>query len=137
VFPRLVGRGLHAIGFDGYWNDIGTFGSYRRANADALAGRIAGIDPLPGANRERTAWVHPDAKVASGAELGSDVVVLAGAVVEDGAYVDASVVMEHAFVGREAAVEQSIIGEGARVESATTARDAVVAPVPGALSRRS
>ncbi len=128
VFPKLVGRGLHAIGFDGYWNDIGTFESYRRANIDALAGRIAGIDPLPGANVERTAWVAADAKVASGAKLERGAVVLAGAVVEDGAEVESSVVLERGHVGREAYLRDAIIGEGGRVEPASTVEDEVVAP---------
>jgi NDP-sugar pyrophosphorylase family protein len=128
VFPRLVGTGLHAIGFDGYWNDIGTFESYRRANADALAGRIAGIDPLPGANVERSAWIAPDARVASGAVVTDGAVILAGAVVEDGAEVRASVVMEGAHVGRESAVEHSIVGERATVEPGElVGPDAVVA----------
>ncbi|MEO6866722.1 MAG: NDP-sugar synthase [Gaiellales bacterium] len=130
VFPKLVGNGLYAVGFDGYWNDIGTFESYRRANADALAGHIAGIK----ASTNRRTWVHEDAKVASGAELGEGAVILAGAIVEDGAYVAGSVVMERAFVGREAEVEDSIIGEGARVEIATNvAPGSVVAPALGAL----
>lgn len=116
VFPSLVGEGLHAIGFDGYWNDIGTFESYRRANADALAGRIAGVDALPGADAGRTAWVHPDARVASGASVGAGSVVLAGAVVEDGAEVRGSVVLERAHVGREVVLEDAIVGEGARLE---------------------
>ena len=135
VFPQLVGRGLHAIGFDGYWNDIGTFDSYRRANADALAGRIAGIDPLPGANVERTAWVAADARIASGAMLGGGTVVLAGAVVEDGAEVLSSVVLEGAHVGREAFVESTIVGEGGRVEPAESVVDDVIAPVAGSLTR--
>jgi mannose-1-phosphate guanylyltransferase len=123
VFPALVGGGLHAIGFDGYWNDIGTFASYRAANADAAAGHIAGI---PGG--AHGTWIHPDAKVASGAEVAAGSVIGEGAVVEDGAYVAGSVVLERAFIGREATVEDTIVGEGGRVEPATTLRDAVIAP---------
>ena len=124
VFPKLVGRGLYARGFDGYWNDIGTFESYRRANRDAALGRIRGIR----ASKELPHWIHPDAKVASGAELDAGCVVLAGAVVEDGAYVSGSVLLERAFVGREASVQDTIVGEGGRVEPATSVRDAVIAP---------
>ncbi len=133
VFPKLVGRGLHAIGFDGYWNDIGTFESYRRANADALAGRIAGIDPLPGANVERSAWIAPDARIASGATVGGGSVVLAGAVVDDGADVSGSVLMERSRVGRDAVVDDAIVGEGASVEAGEVLeRGAVVAPASSA-----
>jgi mannose-1-phosphate guanylyltransferase len=126
VFPKLVGRGLHAIGFDGYWNDIGTFESYRRANADAAAGRIAGIAP---SERLAGRFIHSDAKVASGAEVGSGSVVLAGAVLEDGVEVVGSVVLEGAFVGREVYLEDVIVGEGARIEPAeSVSPGAVVAP---------
>jgi mannose-1-phosphate guanylyltransferase len=136
VFPKLVGRGLHAVGFDGYWNDIGTFESYRRANADAAAGRIAGIDPLPGGNVERSAWVSPDARVASGAVVGAGSVVLAGARVEDGAELLGSVALEGSFVGREAYLEDVIVGEGGRVEPGDSPQAGeVVAPVAGAVPR--
>lgn len=124
VFPQLVGKGLHAIGFDGYWNDIGTHESYRRANQDAAWGRIAGIRPT----EHRPRWIAPDAKVASGATLEGSCIVLAGAVVEDGAFVSESVILERAFIGREAEVDASIVGEGARIEPATSVRDEVVAP---------
>jgi mannose-1-phosphate guanylyltransferase len=133
VFPRLVGRGLHAIGFDGYWNDIGTFESFRRANADAAAGRIAGIAP---SERNAGRWVHPDAKVASGAQVGAGSVVLAGAVVEDGAELVRSVVLEGAFVGREVFLEDVIVGEGARIEPAEmVAAGEVIGPGVGSLAR--
>jgi mannose-1-phosphate guanylyltransferase len=130
VFPQLVGKGLHAITFEGYWNDIGTFESYRRANRDAALGRISGIR----ASKDLPHWIHPDAKVASGAELDGSCILLAGAVVEDGAYVSSSVVLERAFVGREATVEDAIVGESARVEPATTVRDEVVAPAGAGVS---
>lgn len=112
IFPALVGQRLYAIGFEGYWNDIGTFESYRRANADALAGRIDGIEP----SRDRDTWIHPDAKVASGATVERGSVIGAGAVVEDGAWIAGSVVLEGAFIGRDASIEDAIIGEGGRVE---------------------
>ena len=132
VFPKLVGRGLYAFGFDGYWNDIGTPDSYRTANQDAAWGRIAGIRPT----ETRPQWIDPDAKVASGATLEGGCVVLAGAVVEDGAHVTGSVLLEHSFVGRDADVEDAIIGEGARVEPGAFVRAGeVVAPVVGALTR--
>ncbi|MCW2920129.1 MAG: GDP-mannose pyrophosphorylase [Thermoleophilia bacterium] len=133
VFPKLVGRRLHAIGFDGYWNDIGTFESYRRANADAAAGRIAGIAP---SERNARRWVSPDAKVASGADVGAGSVVLAGAVVEDGAELIGSVVLEGAFVGREVFLEDVIVGEGARIEPAQlVAVGDVIGPGVGSTAR--
>ncbi|MCW2924427.1 MAG: mannose-phosphate guanyltransferase, partial [Thermoleophilia bacterium] len=116
VFPALVGKGLHAVGFDGYWNDIGTFDSYRAANQDALAGRIAGIAPT----KNRSTWIADDARVASGATIAAGAVIGSEAVVEDGAWVGDSILLERAFVGREASVEGAILGEGSRVEPAST-----------------
>jgi mannose-1-phosphate guanylyltransferase len=125
VFPKLVGRGLHAIGFDGYWNDIGTFESYRRANADAAAGRIAGIV----SSADGSTWISPEARIASGALIGPGSVVMAGAVVEDGAELRRSVVLEGARVGRDVVLEDAIVGEGAVIEAGETVEvAAVVAP---------
>ncbi len=132
VFPLLVGRGLHAIGFDGYWNDIGTFESYRRANADAAAGRIEGIAPT---ERVEGRYVDPEARVASGAKVVRSV-VLAGAVVEDGAEVIDSVVMERAHVGREVVLEDAIVGEGAKLESGELVEPGAVVPPEAAAARR-
>ncbi|MCW2926626.1 MAG: NDP-sugar synthase [Thermoleophilia bacterium] len=132
VFPQLVGKGLHAIGSDGYWNDIGTHESYRAAHADALAGRIEGIEP----SYDYRTWVHPEAKVADGAELGPGTSIGSFAIVEDGAYVGGSVVLEGALIGREATVVDSIIGERARVEPAENVpAGSVVAPVPTSIKR--
>jgi mannose-1-phosphate guanylyltransferase len=129
VFPALVGKGLHAIGFDGYWNDIGTFESYRRANADAAAGRVAGIE----SSKNRSTWISPEAKVASGAVVGTGSVVLAGATVADGAELLRSVVLEGAAVGREVYLEDVIVGEGALLEAGELVEPgAVVAPAAAA-----
>lgn len=125
VFPTLVGQGLYAVGSSGYWLDIGTFDTYRQANADAMAGRIAGIEPT----RDRVSWIHPDAKVASGARVEGGTAVFEGAVVEDGAWVSGSVLLERSFVGKDASVEDAVIGEGGRVEAGSALRAGeVVAP---------
>ena len=87
--------------------------------------RIAGITP----SKDRATWIHPEAKVASGAELVRGAVICRNAVVEDGAYVERSVVLEGAYVGRDAGLVDAIIGEGGRVEAGESlAPGAVVAP---------
>lgn len=126
IFPTFVGEGLHAVGFEGYWNDIGTFASYRQANLDALAGRIAGIDALPEADFERRSWISKQARVASGATICGGSVVLSGAVVEDGALVDASVIMENAHVGRDATIKEAIVGEQTVIEPGEVVPSGVV-----------
>lgn len=131
VFPQLVGKGLYAIGFDGYWNDIGTFESYRRANADAAAGRIAGI----ARSTNGTTWVSPDARVASGATVRDGSVVLAGAAVDDDAELHGSVVLEGARVGRDVYLQDVIVGEGAKIEAGELVEPGtVVAPAHGVVA---
>jgi mannose-1-phosphate guanylyltransferase len=125
VFPQLVGCGLYGIGFEGYWNDIGTPESYLRANQDAAWGNIAGIR----ASQDRPRWISPDAKVASGATLEGSCIVLAGAVVEDGAHVSGSLLLERSHVSKDADVDGAILGEGSRVEAGDAIRSGdVLAP---------
>ncbi|MCW2960547.1 MAG: mannose-phosphate guanyltransferase [Thermoleophilia bacterium] len=101
VFPALVGKRLHAIGFDGYWNDIGTPGSYLQANIDLLDGADS--------------WVDESARVHANATIGSGAVVGPGVVVGDGAIIERSVLLEHVVVGRGAYIADSIVGERAVV----------------------
>jgi len=125
TFPSLVGEGLHAIGFDGYWNDIGTFASYRAANADALAGRIDGIEP----SVDRISWVAPDAHVDDSAELGAGTMIAAGAHVAAAATITGSVVLEGARVDAGAVLVDVIVGEGAHVGAGVVVEPgSVIAP---------
>jgi mannose-1-phosphate guanylyltransferase len=128
IFPQLVGQGLYAIGFDGYWNDIGTFESYRQANADAAAGHIAGIER----SADRKTWVADDARVASGATILEGSIVMSGAAIDDDVELRGSVVLERAHVGRDVYLEDVIVGEGASIEAGEQVEPgAVVAPVDG------
>ncbi|MCW2955731.1 MAG: GDP-mannose pyrophosphorylase [Thermoleophilia bacterium] len=115
IFPALVGKRLHAIGFDGYWNDIGTPASYLAANIDLL-------DDASGN------WVHDSARVHPGATVGPGAIVGEGAVVADGAVVERSVLLEHVVVGRGATVRDSIVGERAVIADGQQIADDVVAP---------
>lgn len=124
VFPQLVGKGLHAIGFDGYWNDIGTHGSYLRANVDALAGRVAGIAAPPGGR-----WIAPDAVVHPDAVVRPGTVVGAGARIDAGAIVEHSVVLERAHVGADARISGAILGEDSEAPAGKVlGGGAVIAP---------
>jgi mannose-1-phosphate guanylyltransferase len=97
VFPNLIASGRPVSGFvsDAYWMDLGTPEKYLRATFDALEGRIAGLvytAPYVGASSEvslrshlgRWVVVGPGARIADDAEV-EDAVLLAGAVVEEGA----------------------------------------------------
>ncbi len=112
VFPALAEAGrLFALADVAYWIDAGTPRSYLRVNADLLVGRAG-----PPLARSRTdSWVHPQAAVEPDAALERavvdrdcyvgagailiDVVMLPGAVVEQGAVVRSSILGPEAVVG--------------------------------------
>ncbi len=143
IFPQLVGAGLHAVVSDAYWNDIGTFPSYLRANVDMLRGRVEGAGGDAGAAYssdtarahtgvspeaviEGPVWIGPDAVVESGAHIGPDAVICAGARVGHGARVVRSVALEGATIDAEAQVVDSILGDESRVDARCSVSDASV-----------
>lgn len=130
IFPALVGKRLYAIGFRGYWNDIGTFPSYLAANVDMLQGVFG-----PGGH-DGNRYIAPDAVVAADATVGWGAVIGPKAVVESGAHVVNSVVLEHARIGVGARLDGVIVGEHGVVEDgAQPEPGSVVSPgVPGGLA---
>ena len=123
IFPALVDKGLHAIGFDGYWNDIGTIPSYAAANADILSGSFGGRE-FPD-----ECWIADDATVHADATVATRSVVSHGAVVEAGADIAESIVLEGAVIGAGAVLRGAIVGERARVEpGAVLEPGTVIAP---------
>jgi mannose-1-phosphate guanylyltransferase len=112
TFPALADAGtLYAMADDAYWLDTGTPQTYLRANADILNGRDG--RPVPGV--VDGSWRHPSATVDPSARLvnavvdrdcyvGSNVrlenvVMLPGAVVEEGSSVRSSIIGPAAVVG--------------------------------------
>jgi mannose-1-phosphate guanylyltransferase len=94
VFPALVGAGLHARSFTGYWRDIGTPQSYLDANVERLS-EAGAIDP--------TATVDAAASVTGS-------VVGAGCRVEAGARVRRSVLLPGAVVAAGRSVDNQVMG---------------------------
>jgi mannose-1-phosphate guanylyltransferase len=135
VFPRLLESGGKVVGYEGnfYWSDIGTLGSYRAAQRDALLGRVA--VKVPGERWGRNLWiaekarihpstygriegyavVGPKAMVGRGASLSGVVAVGDGCRVSDGATLKQSVLLPGSSVGSEAYLEDCIIGPGYEV----------------------
>lgn len=103
TFPELVASGtLYAVQSDAYWIDAGTPETYLQAQLDVVDGRRGAMGRA----------VSPDAEI----DLNTDVehsIVMAGAVIEDGAIVHDSVLLPGAAVGQGAAVENSIVGPAA------------------------
>ena len=94
VFPRLVGAGLYARSFEGYWRDIGTPQSYLGANLERMPPEGL-IDPTAlgrsGAPRCAPPW-SARAAASRRARTSRHSVLLAGAVVAEGRTVDNQVV---------------------------------------------
>jgi mannose-1-phosphate guanylyltransferase len=94
VFPLLVGAGLYARSFAGYWRDIGTPSSYLAANLERMP---------PGGLVDATAAVDPGAHVTGS-------VVGPGCRIEAGARVSASVVLAGAVVAAGRTVDNQVVG---------------------------
>ncbi len=140
VFPALLERGAPIYGYvaDGYWEDVGTHESYRKAQADALSGKvkldIGGFELSPGVWVAGSASVEPDAvlkgplfigeyaKVEGGAELREYTVLGNNAVVREGAFLHRAIVHSNVYLGPGAHLRGCVIGKstdvmrGARIE---------------------
>jgi mannose-1-phosphate guanylyltransferase len=127
VFPALIRNGVPVYGFvaGAYWLDLGTPEQYLQAHFDLLEGKLTGISyDSPwigsGASLDLTARVGRWVAIGDGVRVGAkaevdEAVLLAGAVVEDGARVVASIVGPRAIVGSGATLVDSVLGERVRV----------------------
>jgi len=145
--PMLAaGRRIWAHRFEGYWEDVGTVGSFYRANLDAIGAqpRLELYDPawpLLTRDEERPpVLVHEgatieDSLVANGCRVAGTVrrsILFPGVTVEHGARIEDSVVMADSRIGRDARVERSIldkqvaVGAGARIGTGEAPADAAL-----------
>src|SRR5436309_4614789 len=128
--PMLAaGRRIWAHRFEGYWEDVGTVGSFYRANLDAIGAqpRLELYDPawpLLTRDEERPpVLVHEgatieDSLVANGCRVAGEVrrsVLFPGVTVEPGAVVRDSVVMQDTRIEAGARVERAILDKLVRV----------------------
>jgi mannose-1-phosphate guanylyltransferase len=143
-FPGLLAAGdlVRAHVHRGYWIDIGTPEKYLQVQRDILHGRFAvDLDAV----RRAGGWVHPDADVREGAELtppfyigprcrvatgaavGPDAVLVEDVELAVGAGVSDSVVWRGSSIGEDAQVKSALLGAGVRVgRSATVGAGAVL-----------
>jgi mannose-1-phosphate guanylyltransferase len=130
VFPRLLEFREKVVGYEGdfYWSDIGTLGSYRAAQRDALSGRVA--VKVPGERWGKGLWIaektqiHPSTygRISGYAVVGPKAVLgrrasLSGVVtvgdccrVSDGATLKQSVLLPDLSVRSEAYLEDCVVG---------------------------
>ena len=141
VFPRLLEAEERFVGYaegDFYWSDIGTLEAYRKAQYDALSGRVK--VKVPGTERGERIWVgenaqiHPSASLKGGVVVGEDAVigrdvVLSGHVavgtdcwIRPRATIKRSILLPGASVGDGAYLEECIVGHGYDVRARETIR---------------
>ena len=93
--PLIVRDELHAFEHNGYWLDVGTPARYLEANADVLAERAPAPPTSPPGDLVEVAGGRAYAGPGVGADvesLGPGAILLAGSVVERGAYIKESLV---------------------------------------------
>ena len=116
-------RGVRAFEFEGYWEDVGTIGSYYRASLDLVAARprLALDDrswPILTRDEER-----PPVRVGDGARIESSLISngcrIAGTVVR-------SVLSPGAVVGADARIEDAVIFQDVVIERGAEVRRTIV-----------
>ena len=141
LFPAMLREGAALYGHvaSGYWRDVGNIDEYRRANEDALAGRVrvqfAGQERSNGAVRvvgERGAALGREARLSGTIVLGrstsvgkgvtlENVVVGANSEIGDDAELRNVVLWENCRVGKGARISETVcasrvrVGEGAAI----------------------
>jgi mannose-1-phosphate guanylyltransferase len=129
IWPKLVGDGLYGYPSESYWLDIGTPERYLKATFDIIEGnlRTAVLDRLGAGwaaiapDAEVAGRVIPPAvlergvKVAAGAQVGSLVVLAAGATIGAGTTVERAVILAGTQIGEGCELRDCIIGPGCRL----------------------
>jgi mannose-1-phosphate guanylyltransferase/phosphomannomutase len=144
VFPQLLADGAPVHGYvaTGYWEDVGTHDSYRRAHADVLNREVEveidGFEMAPGVFLAEGAEVDPDAdlaapclvgryaKVEAGARIGPLTVLGSNVVVKGGAELERTVVHDNAFVGPHTSLRGCVVGKNSDVMRAVRVEEAAV-----------
>ena len=109
LFPSMLRDGAPLFGHvaHGYWRDVGNIDEYRRANDDALSGRVRlAFEGQQRSDGAGTLWG------GRGAAIGRDTRVLGTVVIGRSASVDSDAILENVVVGAGC-----VIGEGAELRN--------------------
>ena len=144
VFPALLDAGapMHGYVADGYWEDVGTLASYRKAQADALNREvhveIAGFEVSSGVWMGEGVELDPDAvvvgpccigdyaKIEGGARIGELTVVGNNVVVKEGATLERAVVHDNAFIGSQVSLRGCVVGKNTDLMRAVRVEEGAV-----------
>jgi mannose-1-phosphate guanylyltransferase/phosphomannomutase len=133
VIPALLAQGARVYGqvMEGYWEDVGTFASYSRAQRDVLDGRVycdveafevspgvliaPGAELSPGADVRPPVYIGPFAKIESDAIVGPYTVVGTNALIRSRAIVDHCILHPNVFIGNDADLRGAVIGRATEI----------------------
>jgi mannose-1-phosphate guanylyltransferase/phosphomannomutase len=133
VIPELLARGGHVFGevMEGYWEDVGSFSSYAKAQRDVLDGHVnsaieafevapgvlvaTGSELSPDAIVIPPVYIGPFAKIEAGAEVGPYTVVGTNALIRSRAVVDHCVLHPNVFIGNDADLRGAIVGRASEI----------------------
>ncbi len=120
VFPELLGSEARFFGMRqrAYWCDIGTPGEYRRAHADALAGKVR-LSPGEGVTIRDGSLFGPGCAVDQSARIEGFACVGAGSQIGAGAIVDSSILWHDVQIGERAHVLGAVLADGVTVGAGT------------------
>jgi mannose-1-phosphate guanylyltransferase len=140
VWPRLIGNGLYGFPSESYWLDIGTPERYLKGTFDIIEGnvhtavreRLGGdfmalaSDVLVEGRAIPPAVLEPGVWVATGAHVGSLVVLGQGVTVGAGSIVERAVIMNGTEIGPGCTLRDCIVAAGCRVGEGTQITDGAV-----------
>lgn len=125
TFPELLASGAMVLGYvdSTYWRDLGRPADFVAGSADLVRG-LAPSPALPGP--VGAALVLPGAVVDESATLSGGTTVGANCSVGPGAVLDGAVLFDGATVDAGAVVRRSVLGFGAGVSAGAVVEDAVI-----------
>ncbi|HOK80186.1 MAG TPA: NDP-sugar synthase [bacterium] len=126
TFPQLIEKGRHLYSYihTGYWMDVGTIDSYKKANFDAVDGRIKLEHKEKYCKEGAVRNIQFEGKLKTGKNVvfGENVVIKGTVIIGDNCYIGNGSVLQDVvlfkdvFVGKNCLIENSIIGNSVIVE---------------------
>lgn len=116
LWPKLLKekRAIYAYTMDGYWCDVGNLSEYRRAQMDALDGKVR-IN-IPGREIRKGVWIEQGCKIHPKAVLKAPCLIGKGCVVEEGAEVGPhTVIGDRSRISSQAVLKNCILFDSVTV----------------------
>jgi mannose-1-phosphate guanylyltransferase/phosphomannomutase len=130
IFPRMLKEKKPLFGHEtpGYWCDIGSLYEYRRAQIDALQGKVK--VEIPGTKRpDREIWVGPGTEIEPDVEIQEPVLIGAGCRIKRGAVIEEfSVIGDNCIVGAGTRIVGGILFNGVYLGDHARVRAGIIGP---------